>query len=189
MDFESPRSRELGCWDGIEFCTPAIDALEEPVGEDWVVDGDFVDAVLGAGLGDILRGRAELLAPDLPAERRRRRRTAPAARLLDQHARCARASSADQVYSVANAKEEITSSPGSSHAELRVIDGGQHFMSVSARRRQRSGRRVHRALELIDAVRVVVDTRRIAARYLPEPAASATVSAPPASAGRMHQPR
>ena len=27
MDFESQRSRDLGCWDGISFCTPAIDAL------------------------------------------------------------------------------------------------------------------------------------------------------------------
>ena len=27
MDFESQRSRDLGCWDGISFCTPTIDAL------------------------------------------------------------------------------------------------------------------------------------------------------------------
>ena len=52
MDYESPRSRERGCWDGIEFCTPSIDALAEPVGDDWVVPTDFVDAVLGAGLGE-----------------------------------------------------------------------------------------------------------------------------------------
>src|SRR3954447_13613865 len=29
MDSESPRSREVGCWDGIGFLTPAIDALAE----------------------------------------------------------------------------------------------------------------------------------------------------------------
>src|SRR5829696_353466 len=51
MDFESRRSRELGCWDGIEFCTPAIDALAEPVGEDWVIPIELVDAVLKEGLG------------------------------------------------------------------------------------------------------------------------------------------
>src|SRR3954469_3997474 len=45
MDFESQRSRDLGCWDGIEFCTPAIDALAEPVGEDWVIPTELVDAV------------------------------------------------------------------------------------------------------------------------------------------------
>src|SRR4051795_11829046 len=59
MDFESPRSRELGCWDGIEFCTPAIDALAEPVGEDWVIPIELVDAVLKEGLGD-----------DVPSEER-----------------------------------------------------------------------------------------------------------------------
>src|SRR4051812_37249339 len=37
MDFESQRSRDLGCWDGIAFCTLAIDALSAPVGEDWVI--------------------------------------------------------------------------------------------------------------------------------------------------------
>src|ERR671916_2802560 len=34
MDTESPRTRELGCWDGVAFCSPAIDARAEPVGED-----------------------------------------------------------------------------------------------------------------------------------------------------------
>ena len=52
MDFESQRSRDLGCWDGIAFCTPAIDALAEPVGDDWVIPTDLVDAVLKEGLGE-----------------------------------------------------------------------------------------------------------------------------------------
>jgi hypothetical protein len=52
MDFESQRSRDLGCWDGIEFCTPAIDALAEPVGDDWVIPTELVDAVLKEGLGE-----------------------------------------------------------------------------------------------------------------------------------------
>jgi len=52
MDFESQRSRDLGCWDGIEFCTPAIDALAEPVGDEWVIPIELVDAVLKEGLGE-----------------------------------------------------------------------------------------------------------------------------------------
>src|SRR3954453_22440557 len=59
VDFESQRSRDLGCWDGIEFCTPAIDALAEPVGVDWVIPTELVDAVLKEGLGE-----------DVPAEER-----------------------------------------------------------------------------------------------------------------------
>jgi hypothetical protein len=52
MDLESQRSRDLGCWDGIEFCTPAIDALAEPVGDDWVISTELVDAVLKEGIGE-----------------------------------------------------------------------------------------------------------------------------------------
>ena len=50
MDYESQRSREAGCWDGIAFCTPAIDALAAPVGDEWVIPTDLVDAVLPGGL-------------------------------------------------------------------------------------------------------------------------------------------
>lgn len=59
MDFESQRSRDLGCWDGISFCTPAIDALAGSVDNDWVIPVELVDAVLKEGLGE-----------DVPAEER-----------------------------------------------------------------------------------------------------------------------
>src|SRR3712207_5072842 len=52
MDFESQRSRDLGCWDGITFCTPAVDALAEPVGDDWAIPVELVDAVLAEGFGE-----------------------------------------------------------------------------------------------------------------------------------------
>ena len=52
MDSESQRSRDLGCWDGIAFCSPAIDALAAEVDDDWVIPGELVDAVLQEGLGD-----------------------------------------------------------------------------------------------------------------------------------------
>lgn len=147
MDYESPRSRERGCWDGIDFCTPSIDALAEPVGEDWVVPTDFVDAVLGAGLGE-----------DVPEDERtfwhsvyqqnytgddgRHRLRVCTINLRDRDGLHARLDgvrcpvlwlqgTADQVYSVANAEEEITLFTGSSDAELRVVEGGQHFMSAS----------------------------------------------------------
>ncbi len=38
---------------------------------------------------------------------------------------------ADQVYSVRNAEEEIALFTGSADAELRVVEGGQHFLSAS----------------------------------------------------------
>ena len=147
MDFESPRSRELGCWDGIEFCTPSIDGLAEPVGEDWVVPGEFVDAVLGAGLGDAVPDdeRAfwhSVYQQNYTGDDGRHRLRVCTINLRDRdglHARLGGVrcpvlwlqGTADQVYSVANAEEEITLFTGSSDAELRVIEGGQHFMSAS----------------------------------------------------------
>lgn len=147
MDFESPRSRELGCWDGIEFCTPAIDDLSEPVGEDWVVPGDFVDAVLGAGLGEdvSLDERSfwhSVYQQNYVGDDGRHRLRVCAINLRDRDGLHARLDSvrcpvlwlqgtADQVYSVANAEEEIALFTGSSNPELRIIDGGQHFMSAS----------------------------------------------------------
>ncbi|MEV2211080.1 hypothetical protein AB0H86_06215 [Streptomyces sp. NPDC050997] len=53
MDFESPRSRDLGCWDGVEFNTPLVDALADPVGEDWVVPDQLVDEVFNTALGGV----------------------------------------------------------------------------------------------------------------------------------------
>jgi len=147
MDFESARSRELGCWDGIEFCTPSVDALAEPVGDDWVVADEFVDAVLQAGLGD-----------SVPAEDRefwisayRRNYTGDAGRhrlrtstinLRDRDGLLARLDgvrcpvlwmhgTADTVYSVRNAEDGIARFVGSRHAELQVVEGGQHFLSAS----------------------------------------------------------
>ncbi len=146
MDYESQRSRDLGCWDGIGFCTPSIAALADPVGDDWVVPSEFVDAVLGAGLG-------EAVSPDERAfwhtthqqnytgdEGRQRLRLATI-NLRDRDGLHARLDgvrcpvlwlqgTADQVYSVANAQEEIEMFT-SADAELRVVEGGQHFLSAS----------------------------------------------------------
>jgi pimeloyl-ACP methyl ester carboxylesterase len=147
MDFESPRSRDLGCWDGIAFCTPAIDALAEPVDDDWVIPVELVDAVLAEGFG-----------PDVGDEERafwhathqrnysgdagRRRLRTSSINLRDRdglHGRLDEVrcpvlwlqGTADPVYSVANAQDEIGRFTRSPEAELRIVEGGQHFMSAS----------------------------------------------------------
>jgi pimeloyl-ACP methyl ester carboxylesterase len=147
MDSESQRSRDLGCWDGIGFCTPAIDALAGTVGDDWVVPVELVDAVLAEGLGEDVppeerrfwhTAHQENYAGDAGRERLRlssvnlRDRDGLHGRL--DGVRCPvlwMHGTADPVYSVANAEEEIAlfvSSPG---AELRVVEGGRHFLSAS----------------------------------------------------------
>lgn len=147
MDYESQRSRDLGCWDGVGFCTPAVDALAETVGDDWVIPGELVDAVLQEGLG-------ENVPPDErsfwhatykqnyvgdPGRERLRMCTI---NLRDRDGLHGRLDGVrcpvlwlhgtdDRVYSVANAEDEIGRFVNSADAELRVVEGGQHFLSAS----------------------------------------------------------
>ena len=147
MDFESQRSRDLGCWDGIAFCTPAIDALAGSVGDDWVIPVELVDAVLAEGFGE-----------DVPPEERtfwhtthqqnytgdagRERLRICSINLRDRDGLHGRLDSvrcpvlwmqgtADPVYSVANAEDEIKRFVTSPDAQLRVVEGGRHFLSAS----------------------------------------------------------
>ena len=147
MDYESQRSRDLGCWDGIEFCTPSIEALSVEAGDDWVVPTEFVDAVLGAGLGENVSDEErtfwhETHQRNYSGDDGRRRLLISTINLRDRdglHARLADVScpvlwlqgTEDAVYSVANAQEEIDMFTNSRDAELRIIDGGQHFLSAS----------------------------------------------------------
>ncbi len=147
MDDESPRSRDLGCWDGVAFCTPAVEALAGSVGDDWVIPGELVDAVLREGLGD-----------DVPPDERafwhatyrqnyagdagRRRLRMCTINLRDRDGLHGRLDSVrcpvlwlhgteDRVYSVANAEDGIRRFVNAADAELRVVEGGQHFLSAS----------------------------------------------------------
>lgn len=145
MDDESERSRRLGCWDGVAFCTPAIDDLATPVGDDWVVPTEFVDAVLGAGFGagtsDDERAfwHAEHQRNYRGDDGRHRLRVA-SINLRDRDGLHARLDdvrcpvrwlqgTADEVYSVANAEEEIGLFVNAPRADLQVVEGGQHFLS------------------------------------------------------------
>ncbi|MDA0170116.1 alpha/beta hydrolase [Solirubrobacter taibaiensis] len=147
MDFESQRSRDLGCWDGIAFCTPAIDALAAPVGDDWVIPTELVDAVLQEGLGDDVSaeersfwhttyqhnytgdaGRARVRTSSINLRDRdglHGRLDAVRCPVLRMHG------TADPVYSVANAEDEMQLFVNSAGAELTVVEGGQHFLSAS----------------------------------------------------------
>lgn len=147
MDYESQRSRDLGCWDGIEFCTPSIDALAASVDDDWVVPGEFVDAVLQAGLGEDVAPDARSFwhathQQNYAGDAGRRRLRISTINLRDRDGLHGRLDSvrcpvlwmqgtADQVYSVANAEDEIGRFVNAAGAELRVVEGGQHFLSAS----------------------------------------------------------
>jgi len=147
MDFESQRSRDLGCWDGIAFCTPAIDALAEPVGEDWVIPTELVDAVLQEGLGSAVPAEERAFwhaayQQNYTGDAGRQRVRISSINLRDRDGLHGRLDAvrcpvlrmhgtADPVYSVANAEDELPLFVNSPGAELRVVEGGQHFLSAS----------------------------------------------------------
>ncbi|MEU6112980.1 alpha/beta hydrolase [Streptomyces sp. NPDC047117] len=146
MDFESPRSRDLGCWDGVEFNTPLVDALAEPVGEDWVVPDEVVDGVFDTAMGGVSAEEREfwltIYRANYAGDAGRHRLRLSTVNLRDRdglHGRLDEVRSpilwlhgtADQVYSVANAQEEIRMFTRSPEARLEVIEGGQHFLSAS----------------------------------------------------------
>lgn len=147
MDFESPRSRELGCWDGIEFCTPAIDGLAEPVGDDWVIPVELVDAVLKEGLGEEVPSEERSFwhatyQQNYTGDTGRKRVRISTINLRDRDGLHARLDSVrcpvlrmhgteDPVYSVVNAEDEMKLFVNSPDAELRVVEGGRHFLSAS----------------------------------------------------------
>src|SRR3954451_6771167 len=147
MDFESQRSRDLGCWDGIEFCTPAIDALAEPVGDDWVIPIELVDAVLKEGLGDDVRPEERTFwhatyQKNYTGDTGRKRVRISSINLRDRdglHGRLARGrfpvlrthGTEEPVYSVVNAEDEMRLLVNSPGAELHVVSGGRHFLSAS----------------------------------------------------------
>ena len=146
MDFESPRSVDLGCWDGVGFCTPAVDALAEPVGGDWVVPDQFVDDVFGTAMGGVSGEEREFWLATYRAnyagDAGRHRLRVSTVNLRDRdglHGRLDEVrcpilwlhGTADQVYSVANAQEEIRMFTRSPEARLETIEGGQHFLSAS----------------------------------------------------------
>jgi pimeloyl-ACP methyl ester carboxylesterase len=161
MDSESQRSRDLGCWDGVAFCTPAIDDLADPVGDDWVVPTELVDAVLQEGLGDAVSPEersfwhAEYRGNYAGDEGRHLLRQC-SINLRDRDGLHARLDgvrcpvhwmqgTADPVYSVANAQDEIGRFVNSADADLTIVDGGQHFLSASNPREVNSA-----AVEFID---------------------------------------
>lgn len=147
MDYENARTEALGCWNAYNACTPVVDALSEPLGDDWVVDGGFTDFILSAGIGGPSSETQrqhwhQVHRENYSGDAARRRLLMASINLRDRdglHGRLRYITypvlwmhgTSDQVYSVANAQEEIKLFTGSSNARLQVVEGGQHFLSAS----------------------------------------------------------
>lgn len=148
MDYESERTRRLGCWDGVAACTGPIDqwttTQHTPAFEpdhaycDFLIDIGFGKACPPATRdfwrreiqanyrGDDGRRRARMAAINL------RERDGLHGRLFD--IRCPVMwlhGTDDVVYSVANAEQEIKMFVNAPVADLVLVEGGAHFLSAS----------------------------------------------------------
>lgn len=148
MDYESERTRKLGCWDGIAACTGPIDKwtstqstpnfepddaycnflIDVGFGKncDAAVRNLWVKTIKSNYQGDDGRRRARMAAINL------RERDGLHGRLFD--VKCPVLwlhGTADAVYSVSNAQEEIKLFKNSMSAELFLVPDGQHFLSAS----------------------------------------------------------
>lgn len=147
MDYESQESRDRGCWNGLEFCTPTIEEYASTtVGDDWVVPDEFAKAVLAVGLGEVSDSETDFwirtYRENYRGDEGRRLLLGCTINLRDRDGLSARLDAvkcpvlwmhgtADEVYSVPNAEHGIGLFTGSASAELRVVEGGQHFLSAS----------------------------------------------------------
>ena len=148
MDAETSRTRELGCWDGIDACTGPINRwTTNKTTTDFEPDDDFCNFLIDIGFGkncdksvrdfwtktiksnyqgDEGRRRARMAAINL------RERDTLHGRLFD--VRCPVMwlhGTDDVVYSVANAEQEIKMFVNAPEANLVTVKNGAHFLSAS----------------------------------------------------------
>jgi pimeloyl-ACP methyl ester carboxylesterase len=147
MDYESPRTRALGCWDGIAACTGPIDKwttnFHTP---DFEPDTDYCDFLIDIGFGKNCSSETrefwrQTIKRNYRGDDGRRRARMAAINLRERdglHGRLWQVrcpvlwlhGTDDVVYSVANA-EEVRLFLNARDAQLKIVDGGAHFLSAS----------------------------------------------------------
>ncbi|KAK4507097.1 hypothetical protein PRZ48_000831 [Zasmidium cellare] len=148
MDYESERSRKLGCWDGPALFESTIASwTSEAPTPDFVPAEEYCEAMLATGFGGLVDGEVRrfwinTIQSNYSGDEGRKRIRMAAINLAERDGLHSRLSdvrcpvlwlhgTADQVYSVANAEEEIKLFVNSPDAQLRVVEGGAHFLSFS----------------------------------------------------------
>ncbi|KAF4551363.1 Hypothetical protein D9617_13g098610 [Elsinoe fawcettii] len=147
MDYESERTRLLGCWDAPAILTPFIEKWTSRAPTPAFRPGaEYTDILISQGFGELPQAERDFWTREVEKnyrgdEGRQRIRVAMInlrdrdglqPRLFD--VRCPvlwMQGTEDKSYSVANAEEEIRLFANSKEAKLRVVEGGQHFLSWS----------------------------------------------------------
>ncbi|KAK3615685.1 hypothetical protein LTR22_027335 [Elasticomyces elasticus] len=148
MDYESERTRSLGCWNGPEDLQANIEAwTTNEKTDDFEPHEDYANFLIDIGFGKNCPKEArdywlkEIKANYKGDDGRRRIRMA-AINLAQRDGLHARLSdvrcpvlwlhgTSDPVYSVKNAEQEIKMFVNSPDAQLQTVEGGQHFLSFS----------------------------------------------------------
>lgn len=149
MDFESPRTHELGCWDGRAVGDSLLEAWDLPFSppEDFLPSEDYCNLNVDLGLGrDCDKATRDFWVKEIQENYRgdagRRMLRMCAMNLKDRDGLHTRLRDVkcpvlwmqgtdDKVFSVRNAQEEIKMFRDSRKAELVVVEGGNHFLSAT----------------------------------------------------------
>lgn len=146
MDYESERSRKLGCWDGASDVTPLVDATTSASAVDnFEPTNEYCDYIVDIGFGkdcpkEVRQKWHSKVKENYQGDAGRKRMREAAINLRERDGLHGRLTNVkcpilwlhgdkDVVYSVANAKEEIRMFDNSSDAKLVMVEGGHHFLS------------------------------------------------------------
>ncbi|KAI9820696.1 MAG: hypothetical protein M1827_005065 [Pycnora praestabilis] len=148
LDYESERTRRLGCWDGAEACTGPINKwTTNDHTPNFEPDDDYCNFLIDIGFGkncpsDVRSFWQKTIKGNYQGDDGRRRGRMAAINLRERDGLHGRLfdvrcpvmwlhGTSDVVYSVANAEEEIKMFTNSPDAQLITVKDGQHFLSAS----------------------------------------------------------
>ncbi|KAI0886717.1 putative alpha/beta hydrolase [Annulohypoxylon maeteangense] len=148
MDSESADSRTKGCWDPAPFASPFLQKWSSSTpNPDFVVGDDWIQPVLGLGLGSASTPAAveywsESIRKVYSGDQGRRRLRMATLNLAERDGLLFRIGdikcpvhwyqgTEDPIYGTIVPQEHIKLFTGSSEAKLNFIEGGVHFLSVS----------------------------------------------------------
>jgi len=148
LDFESDRTRSLGCWDAPKLLTGNVDAwTSNEYTPDFEPDDNFCNFLIDIGFGkncaeEVREFWKKTIKQNYQGDDGRRRARMAAINLRDRDGLHPRLwdvkcpvlwlhGTSDAVYSVANAEQEIKLFKNSPDARLVTVKDGQHFLSFS----------------------------------------------------------
>lgn len=148
MDSETPRTRSLQCWDAPTLLTPNIQTWTTAAPTPDFTPGEaYANFLIDIGFGESCPQATrdfwvQKIQSNYSGDEGRKRIRMAAINLRDRdglHPRCWDVrcpvlwlhGTADKVYSVANAREEVGLFEQAPEREVRVVQGGEHFLSFS----------------------------------------------------------